>query len=71
MSCHVYRNVRLAMHRDFTVAFPGRLSSSNQQHQIGVAFSPRRYTTHLSLELIDFEADNSFANREEVNVVGA
>ena len=73
MSCHVYRNVRLGIYRDFTVVFPEGPSSS-YQHQYGVPLSlarESRYTTHMSPD-IDLEAvrdDNSFASREEVNVV--
>jgi len=64
MSCHVYRNVWLGIYRSSTLAVVFK----------DVALSPRRsrYTTHMSPD-IDLEAvrdDNSFASREEVNVVG-
>ena len=47
MSCHLYRNVRLGLYRDDTLntealqrALEGSLS--DQRHQMGLAFSPRR-----------------------------
>jgi len=71
MSCHVYRNVRLAMLRHFTVAFPGGFSALDQQQQIGIAFSPRR-SRHSAQELgLDAARDASnLASREKVDVVG-
>ena len=84
MSCHLYRNVQLGLYRDYTghlahaETFQGALegsSSSDQQHQIGIAFSLMRsgYDTHLTQE-IDLEAardDGSLLSREGVEVGNA
>jgi len=64
--------MRLTMYRDFTVAFQGVPSSSDQQ-QPGIAFSPRRlgHSTIL-LQEIDLEAArdvSDVASREKVDVV--
>jgi len=69
MSCHVYRNVRLAMHRDFTVAFPGIPSSADQQQQIGVAFRWRATSPSQEIDLESARDDSNFASQEGVDMV--
>ena len=61
------------MYQDFTVALQGEPSSSDQQQQIGIAFSPirSRHSTILT-QGIDLDAapnDSNFASREKVDVV--
>jgi len=79
MSCHLYRNLRLGLHRDCTVCTEGLegaqegSSSSDQQHQMGIAFSPRRsqHGTHMTQD-IDLEAakdDSHFSSREKVDAI--
>ena len=78
MSCHLYRNVRLGLYRDYTVnteVFEGVLegSSSSDQQQMGIAFLPRRsrHSTHITQD-IDLEAakdDSNLSSREKVHAV--
>ena len=63
MSCHLYRNVRHELYRDRSVHTEDirraleESPSSNQPHQMSIAFPPRgpRHDTHLSQD-IDLEA---------------
>jgi len=80
MSCHIHRNVRLGVYEDgkvrtedFQGAREGSMSS-DQQHQMGIAFSPgrSRHGTNLTQD-VDLEAardDSNFDSREKVDIVG-
>ena len=57
------------MLRNFTVAFPGGPSSSDQQHQIGIAFSWRRSRHTQELVLEATRGDSNSASRGKVDVV--
>ena len=82
MSCHLYRNVRLGLYRDFTIhtealrgALEGPSIPSDQQSQKGIAFSRRRsrHDTHLTQE-INLEAardDSNSASGEKMDVAGS
>ena len=70
MSCHVCRNVRLAMYQDPTVAFQGGLLSSNHQQHIDMVFSSRHGTvlTH-GKDLEAAQDDRTSAGRGTVDLV--
>ena len=81
MSCYLYRNVRLGLYRDYTVETEGlegaleASSSSDQQHQMGIALSRRRsqHGTHITQD-VDLEAaqdDSDLSSREKVDAVGS